>query len=963
MKAQISRDSHQPSKRYGGVFQQQGRMVTDADWNELVTIVNRRQQEALRTTVGGGTPRDSGAVHISQTRTAPGDLQATGEVRWGSVVVDGLYAEVAGDSNAGGVFDYAKQRDFPSPPTLPTGQAHGLYVDVWERLVIAPQDPNLMDPALRGADTCVRTEVLAQVKFTGDLTSVTNADLNPSRGDARFDLVPVSVDPTLDVCSQDSTSAIELGSHLFRLEVHSVLGNAHNPTEVVLKWSRENGAEAYATTSVPPDFVVGDWVFEEFDDTTERHLGVHLNSGAVEHGVLTRAYPSPPSKQYVRRWDGMCTLSRNTNGWSLVSGEHRGTALPPGALSSGVLDLDLDVLQMTLQLQGRRFVAGDFWYALVRPQGDIRILSPEPVGIHHHYLALLAFDASGAPIAPDINAMRSLDFPPLSDLTADSVGYDPSVTTSRWEHITEGAVPPPETVQDAIDLLAGELDASDIAYVKPSCAGVTTLSALLGTVPAWPDLDGDGLESVKDVLDALVCHLDASRVPYSTSATGTVKEYLDKLRADVDARVKIAGDTMTGDLVMDGAAIRIGTAHQGGMLSVEGGAESSLGGATQVAIEVNHHGDGTVVLQGNGGAGVFRLAIQDGHGRVSQTWNAQDSGGDHLYDRDGEGALWLRFHEGTFSVRSAARGQAGDVIGWSQGYHQLEDGRVGIGTTSPTDKLHIDGGALRPASGDAEDSGILFRSLGGETGFVRFYGPAQHESLVLGATGAGAIVMQTKSGVAINTPSPATGAALDVNGRARMQSLEMPGGGAGKLLTSDAQGVGSWQDPVDHRIPSGAVMAFATDDPPTGWLVCDGRWHKRTQVTQALYERVSDDLKLPPNHSLHADYFRVPDLRGRFVRGYDGTRAVGTRESDQLQNHTHRFTGFTGVTGNADLEIQGQPLFFGSPALQTGNYHAPVPIGHGHTFTPAGTVGIPTSGRSGFETRPRNTTLRYCIKL
>ena len=56
MKSQISRHSHDPAKRYSGVFQQQGRMITDADWNELQAIVKTRLDEALRDVVGGGVP-------------------------------------------------------------------------------------------------------------------------------------------------------------------------------------------------------------------------------------------------------------------------------------------------------------------------------------------------------------------------------------------------------------------------------------------------------------------------------------------------------------------------------------------------------------------------------------------------------------------------------------------------------------------------------------------------------------------------------------------------------------------------------------------------------------------------------------------------------------------------------------------------------------------------------------------
>ena len=63
MKTEISRDSHQPEKRYSGVYQQQGRMLTDADWNELVEILKDRLNDALKDVVGskegsiGGVPR------------------------------------------------------------------------------------------------------------------------------------------------------------------------------------------------------------------------------------------------------------------------------------------------------------------------------------------------------------------------------------------------------------------------------------------------------------------------------------------------------------------------------------------------------------------------------------------------------------------------------------------------------------------------------------------------------------------------------------------------------------------------------------------------------------------------------------------------------------------------------------------------------------------------------------------
>ena len=59
MKTQISRDSFLPEQRYSGVYLQQGRMILDADWNELTDIQKAQLvnalRDAIRTTVAGQT--------------------------------------------------------------------------------------------------------------------------------------------------------------------------------------------------------------------------------------------------------------------------------------------------------------------------------------------------------------------------------------------------------------------------------------------------------------------------------------------------------------------------------------------------------------------------------------------------------------------------------------------------------------------------------------------------------------------------------------------------------------------------------------------------------------------------------------------------------------------------------------------------------------------------------------------
>ena len=47
MKAQISRESHRPSKRYSGVYHIQGAMVTDADLDERSIAITIEQALAI----------------------------------------------------------------------------------------------------------------------------------------------------------------------------------------------------------------------------------------------------------------------------------------------------------------------------------------------------------------------------------------------------------------------------------------------------------------------------------------------------------------------------------------------------------------------------------------------------------------------------------------------------------------------------------------------------------------------------------------------------------------------------------------------------------------------------------------------------------------------------------------------------------------------------------------------------
>ncbi len=211
MKADFSRVTFDETNHYSGVLYQQGRVLTDADFNEAQEIGKHRNETTTAHVIGpAGTPKFD-AIN-GQTLPNGGfalDVNGDGELTIGPghYYVDGILCVNEAEA------PYDLQPYLPEPPAIlesleEAGAVVGLvYLDVFERERTALDDPDLREGVLGGPDTTARSEVVWQVKVL-PLSSVALSDAAVSGLSAQADTVRTLRQNLADAATEDERQSI-----------------------------------------------------------------------------------------------------------------------------------------------------------------------------------------------------------------------------------------------------------------------------------------------------------------------------------------------------------------------------------------------------------------------------------------------------------------------------------------------------------------------------------------------------------------------------------------------------------------------------------------------------------------------------------------------------------------------------------------------------------------------------------
>ena len=376
MKADFSRDTFEPKRHYRRVLDQQGRVVNDADRNEQTSIdIGITEQTTFDVIGPTGVPETSfSAGYTGGFQIGISADKSDLTISHGRMYVDGLLVENDADTTLTTQPFLPLSKNALGPAGISGAGVYGVYLDAWERLITSVDDPHILETALGGPDTSLRSQIAWQVKL-GQIdthefgNNPSCAEILPPWGPGFTGMLAArggapSTDP-LPCVLPPQTGFRSFENQLYRVEIHT--GGGYGTA--TFKWSRENGSviagivsqltgsyssPTFNVQSVGRDatlgFKTGDWV-ELIDDRSEFQTGVGqlLQVGIVDAANQTISLQAAPTLTVdaslhpkLRRWDQ--TKNAGATGIPIVDGSW--------------IDLENGV---QIQFSNNQFEVGAYW--------------------------------------------------------------------------------------------------------------------------------------------------------------------------------------------------------------------------------------------------------------------------------------------------------------------------------------------------------------------------------------------------------------------------------------------------------------------------------------------------------------------------------------------------------------------------------------------------------------------------
>lgn len=149
---------------------------------------------------------------------------------------------------------------------------------------------------------------------------------------------------------------------------------------------------------------------------------------------------------------------------------------------------------------------------------------------------------------------------------------------------------------------------------------------------------------------------------------------------------------------------------------------------------------------------------------------------------------------------------------------------------------------------------------------------------------------------------------------------------------------------VQNAVPAGSVQAYAGPVPPAGWLLCDG-----SNVSRTTYAKLFAAIGTTWGVGDGSTTFKLPDLRGEFVRGLDQGRGVDTGRTLGSSQPASSVNARPDKGASNEIVVTGQNIEAGPS--------------QGSAVWPSTSTTAPAQSISSFSVRPRNVAMNYIIKF